>query len=142
MFVEEMLKDAEDNKILYCGYLIVDERGNVSSQYESREFEEHDDFCVCCYESALRHTMFVNFSCVMIPGGVFGKVNFDPDIRYGEDLDFLLKSIKHFKYKLVPKPLVKYRMHEGMVTVQKWNTIEENNRKIIENWLKYWGDGK
>jgi hypothetical protein len=28
-----------------------------------------------------------------------------------------------------------------MVTLKKWNSIEENNRKIVEKWIKYWRDG-
>lgn len=138
MFVEEMLKHAEPGKILYCSYLIIDAAGNVTKQYEPASFDAHDDFCVCCFESALRQTMFVNFSCVLIPKSVFGRVNFDPEIRYGEDLDFLLKSMKHFAYKCVPLPLVKYRVHAGMTTELKWNIIEKNNREIMCRWEDYW----
>lgn len=138
MFVEEMLKKAEPDKILYSGYLVIDERGNVSKQYGPAAFECHDDFCVCCLASALRHTMFVNFSCILIPKAVFGKVNFDPKIRYGEDLDFLLRSMKHFSYKCVPYPLVKYRVHSGMTTELKWHTIEKNNNDIMQKWEDYW----
>jgi len=144
MFVEEMVKVAEKNpgKILYCGNILMDEKDDMISQYNPPSFEDHDDFCVSSFEVALRNTMFVNFSCIMIPRDAFKKVNFNPMIRFGEDLDFLLKSMKHFQYVLVDKPLVKYRKHEGMVTVKKWNFIDENNREIVKNWLKYWRGGK
>ena len=140
-FVELMLKEAEPDKILYCGFFVADELGKVLDQFIPKSFDEHDDFCVACFESATRQTMFVNFSCILVPKKVFEKVDFDPGIRYGEDLDFLLRSMKHFRYKCIPKPLVKYRRHAEMVTLKKWNSIEENNRKIVEKWIKYWRDG-
>jgi glycosyltransferase involved in cell wall biosynthesis len=141
-FVEEMLQHAEPDKILYSAYLIMDAMGNVTKQYEPASFDAHDDFCVCCYEQALRQTMFVNFSCVLIPRMVFDKVNFRPEIRYGEDLDFLLRSMKYFCYKYVSMPLVKYRVHAGQTTTKEWEIIEDNNKKSFDDWLNFCRSGE
>jgi len=140
-FVLKLLEEAKKSqgKIIYCGFLTMNAIGNVIDKFEPKQFDNHDDFCVSCLESAMRNTMFVNFSCLLIPREVFKKVNFDKDIRFGEDLDFLLKSMKHFQYKLVPLPLVKYRNHENMVTEKKWNKIDENASRIVKNCLNWWG---
>ena len=136
MFVEKMLEEMGDDtdKVLYCGYFIIDELGRALSQNTSFGFEEHDDFCVSCYESALRQTMFVNFSCILVPKGIARKVEYDPEIRYGEDLEWLLKAalVEDVEFKHVPMSLTKYRKHEGMVTKKKWNMISENNMMIMK----------
>jgi len=141
-FVDNMMAESKKNpeKILYCNFFIIDNLGKVVNEYSTTGFKESDDFCVASYESALRHSMFVNFSCVLIPKPVFSKVQFDPNIRYGEDLDFLLKSMKYFGYVHIPITLVKYRVHMEMITKKKWYDIERNNKKIIAAWEKWWGE--
>jgi glycosyltransferase involved in cell wall biosynthesis len=131
-FVEEMIKDVEDNTILYCGNLLIDGNGTVTKENKSMGFESHDDFCVSCYELAHKCTMFVNFSCLLVPKIAFEKVKFNKDLRLCEDLDFLLNSMMMFRYKHVPKCLVKYREHGEMTTTKKWDEIESINNGIIE----------
>jgi glycosyltransferase involved in cell wall biosynthesis len=142
MFAEMMVNGAITNpdKIIYCNNYLIDIYGNIVGSYEPFEFIGHDDFCVGCYEAATRHSMFVNFSCVLIPRKVFEKVEFNRDLRYGEDLDFLLRSMKFHRYKLVPYALTKYRVHSGMITKKKFDKIIDNNLIILKDWEKWWGD--
>lgn len=73
-------------------------------------------------EYALTQNMFVNFSTVIIPKQVFKTVQFDEGLRYGEDLVFLLETVKAgFTWQNVSLPLVYYRVHPEAGTFKGWN---------------------
>lgn len=136
VFITEMLKEVEDNKILYSSYLVIDQDGNVLRQNDAISFKNHIDFKIASYEMAERFSMLVNISCVMIPKIVFKEVKFNKDLRLCEDLDFVLKSMMKFEYKAVNKVLVKYRISATMTTSKKWNEIEKIDSDIFKNFDK------
>lgn len=134
-FLEEMSKAAEKNpgKIIYSGFTICNEDMIPLLDIIPPDYNlDQDNFRIWCYQLAMRDNMNVNFSSVLIPREVFSKVQFDETLRFGEDLDFLLRSMLHFDYFLVEQPLVKIRTHPGSMTNQKINEIHENNLGIIE----------
>jgi len=138
-FLEIMIKTAEQQpgKILYSNYYVVDEKGKIIKKPVVRTHKNHEDFCIDCWETAYKNTMFVCFSTTFFPKKVFEKVRMDKDFRFGEDLDFLLRSMKHFEYYLVPEYLLKY-LGVGNLTSRVWNKIGENDRKIRNKCLEYW----
>ena len=139
-FLEVMIKEAEKHpqKIIYSNYDIIDGEGNIIRKFNSPSYDNHEDFCIACLENAYRNTMFVNFSCVFIPRKVFDKVKFK--YKFGEDLYFLLISMKHFEYHLVPQYLLKYRAVDNL-TSRIRDKIPENNEKIIKEVKEYWENG-
>ncbi len=139
-FLETMIKTAKEqpNKILYSSNYHIDRDGRIIMKFEPPNFDSHEDFCLACLESAYRNNMFCNFSCVFIPKKVFEKVKFK--YRFGEDLYFLLISMKHFQYHLVPQYLLKYRAMDN-TTSRIRHKIRENNDKIIKEVLEYWKNG-
>lgn len=71
---------------------------------------------------ALHQNMFVNFSTVAIPKDIFEKVQFDRNLRYGEDLVFLIESLLNgLRWVHTELPLVYYRVHGDAGTVKGWN---------------------
>ncbi|ODS41641.1 MAG: hypothetical protein A7315_00905 [Candidatus Altiarchaeales archaeon WOR_SM1_79] len=134
-FLEVMCAAAAQNpdKIIYSGFTICNEQLIPSQSIIPMNFNlRQEDFHVWCYQLALRDNMNVNFSSILIPREVFDKVQFDPELRFGEDLDFLLRSMLYFDYFLVEQALVKIRTHPGSMTSQKMGEIHENNKGIIE----------
>lgn len=134
-FLEVMSKAAEENphKIIYSGFTICNEQLTPQFDIIPPNYNlDQTNFRIWCYQLALRDNMNVNFSSILIPREVFDKVMFDKNLRFGEDLHFLLFSMLYFDYFLVEKPLVIIRTHPGSMTNQKINKINENNLGIIE----------
>ncbi|RLF59327.1 MAG: hypothetical protein DRN25_04145 [Thermoplasmata archaeon] len=137
-YVETMLTHVENKKILYSSYYICDENLGVVGIFSPPKFSSHEAFCIAAWNWAEKNSMFVNFSTTFFPREIFKVVNFDPALRFGEDLDFLLRSMKFFEYKLIDKPLLKYRAYQGNETSLRIKEIPENNKRIIENAKRFW----
>lgn len=70
---------------------------------------------------ARRYNMFINFSSLLIPNHQ-GIPGFNPLLRYGEDLAFTLECLlRGWKFKLIPEPLVYYRMGYHQWTAKGWD---------------------
>ena len=139
-FLEVMINTAKEQpgKILHSSNYHIDREGKIIMKFEPPNFDSHEDFCLACLESAYRNNMFVNFSTTFFPKEVFKKLKFK--YRFGEDLYFLLISMKHFQYHLVPQYLLKYRAMDN-TTSRIRHKIRENNDKIIKEVLEYWKNG-
>ncbi len=140
-FLEVMIEIAKEQpgKILYSFNYLIDGEGNIIRKFEAPSYDTHEDFCMACFESAYKNNMFVNFSTTFFPKKVFEKCKFK--YRFGEDLYFLLISMKDFQYHLVPQYLLKYRA-VGNLTSRIRHKIPENNEKIIKEVREYWENGK
>jgi glycosyltransferase involved in cell wall biosynthesis len=129
-FLEKMLKQADSQSILYCDYYVCNEKLEPQRTFKAPRWQIQQQFRMLVIEWTLNHNLFVNFSCVMIPRWVFKKVQFDKNLRIGEDTVFLLECIKAgVSFKHVAKPLLYYRVHEQAGTRKGWHK---------EKWLKFW----
>ena len=137
-YLETMLRESEKHpgKILYSKYYVINEKGDITGGVDAQGFNNHEDFCVACFDWAYRNNMFVNTNTTFFPKEVFKKVGFK--YEFGEDLYFLLASMKYFEYHLVPEYLLKYRAWEGNLTSRVRTKIVENNDKIIKDVLEFW----
>lgn len=127
-YIETMLRYASPNTILFSDYYVCDENLQPQDVFFAPKFNGQDEFQKLCIQYALEKNMFVNFSSVMIPRSVFEEISFRDDVRYGEDLIFLLETLVHgFKWKHVPLPLLRYRVHSKAGTFhlsfEKWRKI-------------------
>jgi len=137
-FLETMLRATKQypKKILYSGCYTVDEEGKIIKQVSPLGFS-HEDFCIASWEYSNRNQMFVNFSTTFFPKQVFEKIQFDKSLRYCEDLDFLLRSMKHFEYQLIPGHFLRYRI-TGNLTSRILDKIPKQNEKIRKKCMEYW----
>jgi len=138
-FLKIMFETAKKHrgKILYSGSFAINEESNITKKTAHQFYEDHEDFCIACWNSAYKDSMFVNFSTLFIPKEVFKKIQFDKKLRYSEDLDFLLRSMRHFHYSLVNQPIVQYRIGDNL-TSRIWAKIPKQNEKIRKKCMKYW----
>jgi len=137
-FLKIMFETAKQHrgKILYSKFFKIDGESKIIEENSSLSYE-YEDFCIACWNSAYKDSMFVNFSTTFIPKEVFEKVQFDENLRFGEDLDFLLRSMKHFEYYLINQPIVHYRIVDNL-TSKIFDKIPKNNEKIRKNCMEYW----
>ena len=65
---------------------------------------------------------------------ILKKNNFDESLKYGEDLEHLLRCtfIKKIKYRHVPRILFTCRAHPDSVTSKKMDDIRANNMRIFD----------
>ncbi len=140
-FLKIMLETSKKQrgKILYSESFAIDRESN-NIKKTSHQFYDYEDFCIACWNSAYKDSMFVNFSCVFIPKEVFEKCKFNESLRYCEDMDFLLRSMKHFHYHLINQPIVYYRVVDNL-TSRIWNKIPKQNEKIRKEAMEYWENG-
>lgn len=129
----------QPDKILYSSNYHMNAKGKIILKFEPPNYDNHEDFCISCWECAKKENMFVNFSTTFFPKKVFKKVGFDKDLRFGEDLDFLLRSMKHFEYYLVNNPLLYYRA-EGNLTSKIMDKIPKQNIMIRKKCMEYWNE--
>jgi glycosyltransferase involved in cell wall biosynthesis len=71
-------------------------------------FEQTDDFGL----NLLRGNFVASTSNVMMRRSLYDRVGGMRNLRFAHDWDFLLRAASCAKCKLIPKPLVKYRVHE------------------------------
>jgi len=144
-YIKTMCQVAKQNKdcIVYSSIMMMSMDGKVVGENRVPSFETFEDFCICCLTNAERNTMFVNFSTTFFPSDIIKKERFDDKFRYGEDLEFLLRSalVDKCRYVSIPEFLIKVRLHQHSVTTDVMRDIPENNIKILK---KIWGmiDGK
>ena len=103
----------------FCNYFRCDEKLKIQSVYVA---PLRNDFIKQCVAFALDSNMFVNFSTVILPKSMFYSVNFK-NLRYGEDLVFLMESLSRgwSYWNNEPLPLVYYRIHQKSGTQSGWN---------------------
>lgn len=124
--------------ILFSNILLTNDKGQIIMEHRIPELETYEDFCVACLSYAEKDNMFVNFSTTFFPADIIRKERFDENFRYGEDLEYLLRTAVVKKYRYIPVPylLVKVRMHMSSETTKKIDEIPKNNTKILK---KIWG---
>lgn len=132
-YLEEMLKVADKESFLFSDYYVINEGGATTNQFRAPAFENYEDLVVHSVVQAKSNNMFICYN-LFGPTKLFKENNFDPGLRYGEDLEHLLRCmlVKKIGFKHVPLPLFKYRAHPKMVTQQKLKEIGGNNQKIFQ----------
>ena len=133
--IETMLAYAKiyPNSVIYSDFETMDEDGNKIEEVKSPEFKDYSQFTQAVLNSARDNKMFVCYN-IFAPARLLKENNFDGGIRFGEDLEHLLRCIliKKINFVHVPWALFRYRVHARMTTQQRWDEIAENNRKSFD----------
>lgn len=135
-YMETMLEEAKKhpNAILYSNYDVVNENNTYIRTFEADTYECYEDWLMSLIFKAHNDTMSVNYN-VFAPTEILRKNNFDESLRYGEDLEHLLRCtfIKRVKYHHVTKVLFMCRAHPDSVTSKNMEDIRANNNMIFNN---------
>ena len=134
-YIEVMLETAKKhpNTILYCNYEVIDENGTIVNEVIAPIYDNYEDWVISNIIRAKSNTMCVCYN-IFAPAKLLKENNFDKTLRYGEDLEHLLRCtlVKKIKYFNVDKFLFLYRTHMKATTTIKRNKIPENNKKIFK----------
>jgi len=130
-FLEESYKHLNENTATFTDYYYINDSPFPVGQFKAPRYKSQEEFRKLVIEWALKKNMFVNFSSVVIPKQIFEKVNFEPSLRHGEDLIFLLDTVIHgLRWHHIQYPYIYYRIHSEMGT----EIIKENKQEFLMLW--------
>ena len=129
-FLERSLEALDPHHATFTNYYRCDENLRPFELFKAPEFRSQAELRDLIFAWAMRKNMFVNFSSVIIPIRFFNKALFEPSLRHGEDLIFLLDTIlSGLRWRHIPEPLLYYRIHGSQGTqvirqnYEKWDLI-------------------
>jgi len=132
--VEELVNSAKQlenkNYILYSNYDIIDSNSKVTSQFIEPNCNELGSFD---FNVILLDHYIGNAVTSLIHKSSLDKYGyFDENIGFQEDYELWLRfCLQHnFRLHLVPKSLIKYRIHEDQLTQKKITVSLENAQKV------------
>lgn len=121
-FLETSMNIVEPNLGTYTDYYRCDPKLNPVKIFRCPEFSIQN-----VIDWALRKNMFINFSSIVFPK--YLPVMFEPNLRRGEDLIFLLDTVIHgFKWVRIDSPLVYYRVMKRNFDYDKFFMVWKYNR--------------
>jgi len=131
-FLEESSKHLDENTATFTDYYYIPEDSLIPvGKFLAPKYKSQEEFRRLVIEWALRKNMFVNFSSVIIPKQIFEKTNFEPELRHGEDLIFLLDTVIHgLNWHHIESPYLYYRLHQKMGT----ELIKTNKIEFLQLW--------
>ncbi len=107
---------AQPRAVYFSRYRFIDEAGNGRFALVIPRFHDAESFRARTWEWAEARNCFVSFSAALFPRWLFDTVPFDEELRFNEDLLFLLQSMYQLPYVLVNAELGAYRLHKGQTT--------------------------
>ena len=127
--IEILVKEAQsqpNNTILYSDWNIIDDNGELIREFHETDYNNLSDFD---YSVRLLDGQQINVNTTLIPTQILRNCsmrNLDDPVAI--DYDFFLRAalLHNTKFHLIPKPLVKYRIHS-----------EQLSHKNISNTLEY-----
>ncbi|MDH2902153.1 MAG: glycosyltransferase, partial [archaeon] len=126
---------AMPDHIAYTHVCLINENGNVTTKipHSSRNFPPEGE----ARDYVLTEWIWAP-STIMIPSSAIGKVGYyDESIRWGEDLDYLIRLTEVYKITVIREPLYCYRWDIDRVTDSMSDTFKDDATiKILENVLK------
>lgn len=143
-FLEKSLLWARAGKkqvAVFTDHARCDQFLTIQSFFEAPRYSNYDGFCNGIIYWALRKNMFVNFSAVVLPRQIFKEVRFQSDLRHGEDLIFLLDTIRiGLDWVHIPEALLLYRIHGSQGTRLRdkeewyllWSYIMDRLRVLVD----------
>ncbi|MHA1428087.1 MAG: glycosyltransferase family 2 protein [Candidatus Helarchaeota archaeon] len=143
-FIEKTLPQCKNDTGVYTDYYRTD------SQLRPYELVRSLDFSVeSVIDRAIKKDMYINFSTVIFPKDI--NVEFVRELRYGEDLIFLLDTLIYnqnespYKWQRIREPLLYYRMHRAQGTpfyLRKKSQLELIWKYLKDRLVKLGIDGK
>jgi len=132
--IETLVKESKnhpENTILYSNWDIIDENGKKLRSFSESNYNNLNNFL---FYVRLLDGQQININTTLIPSSLFEKgcifQNLEDPIAI--DYEFFLRAgiLFETKFHLIPKPLIKYRIHGGQLSHKKITSSLEFLPKI------------
>lgn len=133
-FLERTMARArrEPEAVHFSRYRFIDGERRARFSLVIPRFDDAASFRDRTWEWADAKNCFVSFSAALFPRALFEVVPFDEDLRFNEDLLFLLQSMYQAPYRLVDAELGSYRLHAEQTTQRVLDQIPAQVDRILE----------
>ena len=128
------------NTIIYSNWELIDEKNNQLRSFKESNYNELSNFD---YNIRLLDRQLINVNTTLIPSSLFKKCN----IRYLDDpvvidYDFFLTAalLCDVKFYLIPKSLIKYRIHTTQLSHKNISKTLEYVSQIKDEILQHLND--
>jgi len=123
-----------DAWIGHTGFDVVDGRGKYTQVGIIPPRTAHDLL------RSFKSSNPINGCTVMMRKELFKRIGlFNEHQRYTHDLDYWYRvMLSGYPVHLTPEPLIAYRWHEGMGTVQHQNVIEQETKALFRHYEHRW----
>ena len=128
------------NTIIYSDWELIDEKNNQLRSFKESNYNELSNFD---YNIRLLDRQLINVNTTLIPSSLFKKCN----IRYLDDpvvidYDFFLTAalLCDVKFYLIPKSLIKYRIHTTQLSHKNISKTLEYVSQIKDEILQHLND--
>ena len=131
--LSKFLKTAKEfpNSIIYSSYLVIDSNENVVQRVKIDRILDKEILKKMTIEFANHDSMFICYN-FFAPTDLLKKHKFDSNLRFGEDLEHLLRCmfIEDINFIGIEDFLFKYSIHMNSTSTLKRNEIHENDNLI------------
>lgn len=136
-FLQEMISNLEDNKVIICGYEDVGTRfGNLIKVFNEKEIYSlvHKNEVAILQDLWLFNTLWNKiFSRRII---IENNISFNEESTFGEDAEFVSNYIKYINwYKIINKPLYTYIRRNINASSKYHQNIYINHKSLYESIL-------
>jgi glycosyltransferase involved in cell wall biosynthesis len=115
--------------VAYCWTLSIDDQGTIIQPKRPPVFYEGN-----IYFKLLTHCFFDCGSLLIRRRAIKSVGEFDPTLKYGEDLDYWLRLARHSSFVVIPRYQLLYRKWNGSTTYkldpEKLEVQEENQLRV------------
>jgi len=131
--LSKFLQTAKDNpnSIIYSSYLVIDSNENITQRVNIQRAPSKDLLKQKVIEFAIHDSMFICYN-FLAPTELLKKHKFDSKLRFGEDLEHLLRCllIEDINFVGIEDFLFKYSVHMNSTSTLKRKEIHENDNQI------------
>lgn len=121
----------EPEAVHFTRYRFIDGERRARFSLVIPRFHDAASFRDRTWEWADARNCFVSFSAALFPRALFDVVPFDEELRFNEDLLFLLQSMYQAPYRLVDAELGSYRLHAEQTTQRVLEQIPAQVDRIL-----------
>ena len=134
-FVEVIIFNNPNGNFSFTSYELIDTKGRISGDFRVPVGLSYYSLKVLAWDSAIRNTMFTNYSTAFASIDRWRDNLFDERYNRCEDLEHFLRIylIREHPIQLIDFKLVKYRIFPDMGTQRVIDEIPKINKRTIEN---------
>jgi glycosyltransferase involved in cell wall biosynthesis len=132
----EVMSRSQTIGLVACGMYIINSTGRIENEWVPEEYRTRGELL---RNLKIRKVSF-NPSCALVRRACLDRVGgFKDELRFAEDWDMWLRIARHYEVRIIRKPLIKFRRHDGFKTYQQVKIMKSSIHRIISDNLN--GEG-
>ena len=132
----EVMSQNQTIGLVSCGAYIINPKGRIEDEWIREEYQTREKLL----RDLQTRKLFLNTSCVLVKRMCLDRVGeFKEGLGFAEDWDLWLRIARHYEVRIIRKPLIKCRKHDGFKGYQQVKIMRSSICRIINDNLN--GEG-